>query len=286
MAFSPAIMPPKEHYEDDLLFIFREDRLIVRAGEDPCSIPTLGDVEGMLSHFTRKLYFGTHNGAHCYAADLTDNAPLPTGLDFQTMRSLYAMLPEDVLKAAGMAFEIVNWDRTHQYCGRCGSSTLSGGEERVRSCPHCGLAAYPRITPVVIVAVVKEGTLLLASHKSRKSPIYSLIAGFVETGESLEEAVKREVQEEVGLEIADIRYFGSQPWPFPSSLIAGFTALHESGDIRVDGREIGDAAWFLPGNFPPIPPPGSISRRLIDWFVESLSPAPCKDTTSPLILSE
>jgi NAD+ diphosphatase len=267
MAFLPAIIPPEKHSESDLFFLFREDRLLVKIDDEFCSLPSFLDAQQLGPSCSRNLYIGTLNGIHCYAADLGDKA-LPAGLSLEAMRPLHGRLPEELLNAAGRAFEIVNWDRNHQYCGKCGNPTMAKADERLRLCPSCGFGSYPRITPVIIAAVVRDGRILLANHKARKNNMYSPIAGFVETGESFEECVRREVREEVNIEAGDIRYFGSQSWPFPSSIIAGFTARHESGEIKVDGIEIGDAGWFSPDKLPPIPPPYTISRRLIDWFVQ------------------
>jgi NAD+ diphosphatase len=137
--------------------------------------------------------------------------------------------------------------------------------ERARTCPACGLAAYPRLSPAVITVVERGPEILLAQGINFPEPFYSTLAGFVEPGESLEEAVEREIREEVGIEVRDVTYFGSQPWPFPNSLMIGFTATYGRGEIEIDPTELVDAAWFRKDALPHIPPPLSISRRLIDW---------------------
>jgi NAD+ diphosphatase len=137
-----------------------------------------------------------------------------------------------------------------------------------KECLDCGFLNFPRISPAVIVLVERENRVLLARLKRFAEELYSVIAGFVEPGETLEETVQREIEEEVGIRVKNIRYFGSQPWPFPDSLMIGFTAEYESGEIRIDETEITDARWFEPDSLPTIPGKISIARKLIDWFVD------------------
>ncbi len=143
--------------------------------------------------------------------------------------------------------------------------------QRAKACPYCQLTIYPRISPAVIVAVIKEQQILLAHAPRFPQGFYSVIAGFVEPGETFEDCVHREVREEVGIEAADIRYFGNQPWPFPDSLMVGFTARYAGGEITVDHDEILEAGWFCADKLPEIPGKVSIARKLIDWFVENYS---------------
>jgi NAD+ diphosphatase len=203
----------------------------------------------------------------CYAAEVAEDAEAPAGWKFEGLRRLYGALPEALFWVAGRAVQIVDWDRTHQYCGRCGAPTGYRQSERARECPSCGLISYPRISPAIIVLVERDGRLLLARSHRHPAGFYSVLAGFVEPGETLEEAVRREVQEEVGLEIADIRYFGSQPWPFPNSLMIAFTCRYAGGEIQVDPAELEDAGWYTAEALPNVPPPPSIARQLIDQFV-------------------
>ena len=166
------------------------------------------------------------------------------------------------------AFQIVNWDRMHQFCGRCGAETDYSQSERVKICPACEAHYYPRVSPAVIVAIHRENKLLLMRNKRYKHNFYSVLAGFVEPGESLEAAIVREVKEEVGIEVKNIRYFASQPWPFPDSLMIGFTADYAGGNLVPDGFEISEAGWYAVDDLPLIPGPISIARKLIDAFVE------------------
>ena len=170
---------------------------------------------------------------------------------------------------AGAATQVLEWVTTHKYCGRCATPTERLPDERCMRCPACGLLSYPRIAPAVIVLVRRGAEALLARGARFPLPFFSTLAGFVEIGETLEQTVAREIREEVGIEVANIRYFGSQPWPFPHSLMVGFDAEWAGGDIHCDEKEILEAQWFRADALPPIPPRLSIARRLIDaWLAD------------------
>jgi NAD+ diphosphatase len=157
----------------------------------------------------------------------------------------------------------------------------NSAKERARECPACSFVTYPPVSPAIIVAVRRGNRLLLGRSPHFPKGRYSVLAGFVEPGESLEEAVAREIFEEVHIAVKDIRYVASQPWPFPHSLMVGFTALWESGEIRIDEKEIEDARWFSPEDLPDLPPPSSISRRLIDAFLLEMGENPPKRAGVP-----
>ena len=163
----------------------------------------------------------------------------------------------------------MHWNQNHQYCGKCGGLTRNRANERAKFCPKCGWINYPRLSPAIIVAVRKDHQILLAHSQRFSGKFYSVLAGFVEPGETLEACVEREVREEVGITLKNISYFGSQPWPFPDSLMIAFTAEYAGGDIKIDTSEITDAGWFSVDSLPPIPSKISIARRLIDWFSEN-----------------
>jgi NAD+ diphosphatase len=188
-------------------------------------------------------------------------------MTFQGLRHLYGQVDEDLFQVAGRAVQIVEWERINQFCSRCGHRMGNRQTERAKECPQCGLLKFPRLSPAIIVLVEHGHQLLLARARHFPPGLHSVIAGFVEPGETLEAAVVREVREEVGLTIKDIRYFGSQPWPFPDSLMIGFIATYESGEICLDDPEIEDAGWFTADNLPSIPGKISIARKLIDWFL-------------------
>ena len=191
----------------------------------------------------------------------------PPGLKFVPGRALYSRVDEEVFSVVGRSLAIAEWDTLHRFCGRCAQPTLLVPGERARRCSVCRTPFYPRISPAIIVLITRGEEMLLARNASFPDAFFSTLAGFVDVGESLEQTVAREVREEVGLEIQNLRYFGSQPWPFGRSLMVGFTAEHASGEIRVDGQEIAEAAWFTRDRLPRIPPPLSIARRLIDAFL-------------------
>ena len=186
------------------------------------------------------------------------------------VRSLFASLAPEQLALAGKAMHVLRWAETSRFCGRCGATTEHVHGERATRCPTCGLTTYPRISPAIIVLVRRGPEALLARNSKFPGAFYSTLAGFSEIGESLEETLVRKVKEEVGVDVGDVRYFGSQPWPFPDSLMIGFTAEWKGGEIRVDENEIADARFFRRDEeLPMLPPPVSIARRLIDAWLEA-----------------
>lgn len=191
--------------------------------------------------------------------------PLPAGWECASLRSWFGRLPDDIAAIAMQGSQLLEWTRTHRWCGACGEPTRRVQHERAMQCPRCGLRTYPRISPAMMVLITRGRQMLLASNVNFPEGRYSALAGFLEAGESVEAALHREVAEEVGLRVHDLRYFGSQSWPFPHSLMVAFTAEWLSGDIHTDPAELRDARWFDPDALPDLPPAGvSISRALID----------------------
>ena len=197
---------------------------------------------------------------------LSDNAP-PADCLALSLRQAYAHLPEPVWMQAGRAFQVLAWWREHRFCSRCGEKTEEQREELAMLCPACGLRCYPRLTPAVITAVTNGNEILLGRSRHFPAGMYSTLAGFVEPGETLEDAVRREVFEETAITVESIRYFGSQPWPFPHSLMIGFVAETLERAIRLNYQELEDARWFPADALPPLPDKISIARRLIDAFL-------------------
>lgn len=240
---------------DSLVFAFNNGRLL--AGE---GIPRLAEVPTGLLDGAEPLHIGRLGADHCFAVSV------PEADGMASLRSLFDRLPEPLPAIAGRAAQIVEWDGAHRFCGRCGAPTEIAESELARGCSSCDAVYYPRINPAVIMLVTRGDLMLLGRRPEGR--FFSTLAGFVDAGETLEEAVRREVREEVGLSIDDVRYFASQPWPFPSQLMVGFTARSESGEIQVDERELAEARWFRAGDeLPPIPTDITIARWLIDDFL-------------------
>jgi len=210
------------------------------------------------------LYLGQLDGRACWAVRRDDEADGA----FTDLYLLWSAVGEVRWAVAGRAVQLLEWADTHRFCGRCATPTEPAPHERAMRCPSCGLVAFPRLAPAVITLVEHpDGRALLARNVGFPVAMYSCLAGFVEPGETLEQAVAREVREEVGVEVGDITYAGSQPWPFPHSLMIGFTARYRSGEIVCAEDEIADAAWFSRDALPTIPPGISIARRLIDAWL-------------------
>lgn len=254
-------------------FLFQDERLLVRSNGDSAMIPVFGVEPPSGIEAASTQFLGTTGGVPCFAASVLPGAPIPgSGLTAEPMRPLFRLLPEEAYRIAARALHLVQWDRTSRFCGTCGSTTRMAETERAKICTVCGRLIFPRISPAVIVAVVKDDRILLAHSNRYPAGFHSVLAGFVEPGETLEGCVAREVKEEAGIDIDNIRYFRSQPWPFPDSLMVGFTAQYAGGELKVDGVEVDEAAWYPADALPQrIPEKLSVSRWLIDWFVQSRS---------------
>jgi len=269
--FTPAVLPPEARAEKAFFFAFRGDQLLVEFRDRRAYVPRLMIFEELGLPAVQEHYLGvSEKRGHCFAVELPEDVKAPPGTAFHGLRQLYEILEEDLLWIGGRAVQIVNWCHNHQFCGRCGGSTQPHPTERARICPRCDLMFFPRLSPAVIVLIQKGDQFLLARNHRFPPGLYSIIAGFVEPGETLEEAVVREVREEVGIAVKNIRYFGSQSWPFPNSLMLGFPAEYAGGEIRLEDEELADAGWYTrdPDKLPNLPDGLSISRQLINWFLE------------------
>jgi len=265
--FVSGLVPPGGFSGAVWWFAFRESELLVDREADAVTLPCMADLSDLGLMALESHYLGQIGEKGCYAVGLADDALPPPGMSFEGLRRIYGLLDEDLFWVATRAVQIVQWDRTHRFCGHCGLPLRMKTTERAKECPQCGLLHFPRLSPAIIVLVERGHELLLARSRHFAPGMYSVLAGFVEPGESLEEAVMREVEEEVGLAVKDVKYFGSQPWPFPHSLMIGFTASYAGGEISRDDSEIEDAGWFSRDNLPSIPGKISIARKLIDWFL-------------------
>lgn len=251
--FQPLLNDPANG-GDPIVFVIGNATVLVRDdGAD--------DLDGAI-------FLGTLDDRPCWAIPVDDEP----GVGAVPLMGLWGQVDDITFTIAGRAVQLVEWERTHRFCGRCATPTEAAMGERARRCPSCGLLAFPRLAPAIITLIERDdGRALLARGRTFPMPMYSCLAGFVEPGETLEEAVHREVREEVGVEIDNVRYWASQPWPFPHSLMLGFNADWAGGDIVIDPSEIVDAQWYAADDLPAIPPGISIARRLIDDWVERTS---------------
>jgi NAD+ diphosphatase len=280
--FEPSVAceaPGEAHW-----LVFRGDQLLVEMGplERPSDdlrvrarpawacLPLQKNHNWLGGQAVRCLYLGVLQGKQIWAAELPPEAPAPGGMSWQGLRTLFTVLDDAHFALAGRALQLIDWDRTHQFCGRCGARTEPHRTERVRVCPACKLSAYPRVAPAVMALVKRQTQLLLARSPHFPPGMYSALAGFVEPGESLEQCLAREVEEEVGVRVGNTRYFTSQSWPFPHSLMIAFVCDWVSGEIRPQAGEIEEANWFEVLQLPKLPSKISIARKLIDAVVDEM----------------
>lgn len=242
--------------------VFHEREVLVLESGAMARLPAGDDAPVRLAG--PPLVTGIMGDCECRAARAASIDELPQGAAFQALRPLHARVDAETFRMVGRALQLVEWEETHRFCGRCGAATEASTREHVRICPRCGLHHFPRVAPAVIVAVTRGDRILLGRHSRLPDGMFSVLAGFVEPGETLEETVHRELREEVGIEVKNVRYFGSQPWPFPHSLMVAFTAEWASGELHPDPAELEEADWFSADALPRIPPRISIARALID----------------------
>jgi NAD+ diphosphatase len=216
----------------------------------------------------RYQYLGYRGKVPYYAGEIGIDVPVPEGMEYSGIRDLFGRIADEDLALAAFAVRMIHFDRNTRFCGRCGAETRQLRTERAKQCDTCGLVTYPRISPAIIVLVQRDDRILLTRSPRFPPGMFGLVAGFVEPGENLEHALEREVQEETGILVKNIRYFGSEPWPFPDSLMIGFTADFAGGELVVDKSEIESAFWFDREHLPHIPEKMSISRTLIDWWMK------------------
>ena len=263
--FTALISPPADWKGPALWFAFQGSQILIVRGAQSASVPLASDPREFGLAPIRSQYLGILGEQHCFACELEENVAPPEGMQLSGLRALFGALDDSLFALAGRAFQIVDWNRSHQFCGHCGTPTQPKANERARVCPNCGQSHYPRIAPAVMALVRRGGELLLARSPHFPPGMYSAPAGFVEPGETLEQTLVREVREEVGIEVANLRYFASQPWPFPHSLMIAFYADYAGGEITPDPGEIEAAGWFTADRLPQaLPSKISISRRLID----------------------
>lgn len=247
-------------------FVFCKDELLLEQQEDGTySVPLSEEPPTEIKPWTTLLRVTPLNGVEVRAYNLP--APTPEGT-FCPLRQSYYKLPLELYLKAGKCAELLYWDQNTRFCGVCGG-TMKFHTDISKRCEHCGKEVWPQLATAIIVRITQDDEILMARARNFRGDFYGLIAGFVETGETLEEAVVREVHEETGLEIKDIRYFGSQPWPYPSGLMVGFTAHYAGGQIHVQREELKNVAWFHRDHLPKLPEKLSIARQLVDdWLAQ------------------
>ena len=267
-AYTSLHAAPETTPDAALWFMFRgSDLLVTQGAAGQAELPPLPHPEAIGLKGVRNQYLGLLGDMHCYVLEVPKDTEEPEGWGWINLRNLYGAMDDDLVSVAGRALQLVEWERTHQYCGVCGTATIRREVERARECPSCGYLVYPKITPAIMV-LVRDGTrILLGRSPHFRRGMVSALAGFLEAGETLEQCVAREVFEEVGLRVKNIRYFASQPWPFPHQIMIAFFADYAEGEITVDPVEIEEANWFELNNLPRLPGTMSIARRLIDAAV-------------------
>jgi NAD+ diphosphatase len=267
MAFIPLIVPPAA-FATARWFVFQKGRLLVHV--ESAAVPRLANLAELGLTVQRYVFLGSLHGEPSFAVEAEADCPAPEGMAWEGLRGLFMRYDDAHIAAAGRAVQLVDWDRDHQFCGRCAAPTLRHEHERGRECPRCKLVAYPRIAPAMMALVKRDRQLLLARASRFPEGMFSALAGFVEAGESVEDTVTREVREEVGVEVSNLRYFGSQSWPFPNSLMIAFVCDYASGEVTAQEDEIAEARWFDVDELPTIPPGISIAGKLIRSVVEEL----------------
>lgn len=260
MPFIPASLPPGQPSSEAWCFAFVQRDLLLPGGEPPAG--PLGGLAlaALLAQAGARHYLGTLAGADCWAIALPEPPP---GWEPRPLRAAMMALDPHLSALAGRAAQVLEWDRSHRFCGVCGTPTNLQPGERARICPACRHSSYPRLSPSMMALVWRPGELLLARSPHFARGMYSALAGFVEAGESLEECVHREVAEEVAVTVDKLQYHGSQSWPFPHSLMVAFTARWTGCDIVPQAGEIEDAQWFPLDALPNVPPRFSIAGHLI-----------------------
>ena len=267
--FEPDHKEP-ENVDDAHYFVFHGNDLVtdMRASE-PCLLPR-NEIRFLAPAPVRQQFLGYWRGKPCYARELDHNTAL--GVEHYQTGNLFSILgrvSEEMFALAGRAQQLLAWERDNRFCGSCGETMGSHDRDRAMVCEPCSSVIYPRIAPCIIVLITRGREMLLARNANFPVEMFSTLAGFIEAGETVEECLIREVKEEVGVDVGNIRYFKSQSWPFPNQLMLGFFADYEGGDIVCEDEEIAEAYWFDPDKLPTIPPAESISGQLIRHHIDA-----------------
>lgn len=256
--------------EKSVCFCFSDQNILLKEDSAGVSFPLLTMPAPREFNLSEAYWIGFLDDFPCCIISTHAGENTPSGFRWVLLKDYYLNAESSLADVAGYAKLIFDWRNNFRFCGRCGQPTMILPHEQARQCERCGLINYPRISPAVITAVVRDDQILLARGRNfSDKAMFSVLAGFVESGESLEDTVKREIREEVGIEVRNIQYFKSHPWPFPDSLMIGFTAEYASGEIKIDENEIAEAGWYKADALPNVPNRRSISSELIRWFVSA-----------------
>ncbi len=248
------------------MLVFRRKEMLVKPGENSTfTLPAAADLSGVIESVPLRV--GELDGAPYFGVQADSLEQAPENLEFRETRLVLNALDEHRRCAGCRAKELIFWRSKHRFCGKCGHPLAESDSDISLVCGACGEHYFPQLAPAVIVAVTRGKEILLAHNRNFRPGVFSIIAGFVETGETAEQAVRRELMEETGIEVGNVKYASSQSWPFPSSLMLGFTAEYRAGELRPDGTELDQAGWFTPETMPSIPAPGSIARFLIEEYL-------------------
>ena len=254
--------------------VIKGDELLINNKKQNLTLLDMDQYKWSGMEVNREFFIGYLDNYSLYVLELKTNSPLMEETSLKPFRALLGILPDNYFTICSRSVQLVEWYNKSKFCGSCGLKTSSHEVEKAMYCKDCDNLFYPRISPCVIVLVTKEEEILLARNKNFPSQMYSTLAGFIEVGETVEEAIKREIFEEVNIKVRNCQYFGSQSWPFPSQLMLGFHAEYLEGEIRPDGDEIDVAEWFHYKSLPQVPPGRiSISGRLIESYVNKLTKA-------------
>ncbi|HJL60651.1 MAG TPA: NAD(+) diphosphatase [Pseudomonadales bacterium] len=262
--FVPEVLEP-EQINEAYYFVFDGGEILLNFDEAGQWVPLENLDQRFQTGLRQSHYMGSLGGVDCFTVE-TDLGEADKG----SLRSLFGKTDNLMFSLAGRAVQLLDWFRVHQFCGRCGQQAERHTSDRAMVCSNCGIHSYPRLSPSIITLVHSDNKVLLARNHRFPNGMYSTLAGFVEPGESIEETLRREVKEEVGVNVGNLEYLGSQPWPFPNSLMLGFLAEYDSGDIVLQAEEIADAQWFDCKELPEIPGKVAISRWIIDTYLGRL----------------
>lgn len=256
--------------DEDLYFLFQDKMILVKEDMGKVIIPTFKEINNLIDGLEIMYHLGKLNEVNCFCGEINSCVKVSGELKFIPLRQGSSLIDKDIFSVCGRAAQIIHFHKTNKFCGVCGGENEFVGYEFAMKCSKCGYMSYPQVCPAIIVGITRENTILLANNKNFPKGLHSNVAGFVDVNETLEEAVKREVLEEVNIRVKNIKYFSSQPWPYPNSIMIGFIAEYDGGEIKVDGKEIMHADWYSKDNLPILPDENTIARKIIDEILNNV----------------